>query len=139
MATRLRHKIGTGMATIVVLMALSASAWLAYASSAPNGIPSYQGGGNTTTTRPATTQTTAPQPTVTTAGPSTPTTRKHTATTVDVGGEDTTNTTAGTVATDPGDDDNLPFTGAQTAALAAFGLACVGAGAALLYRRRQRA
>jgi LPXTG-motif cell wall-anchored protein len=139
MATRLRHKISTGLATIVVIMALSTSAYLAYASSAPKGTPSYGGGTTTTTVSSDTTGHT----TVTTAGGNTQTTKKPTPTTKKttqstVAGQGTTNTTDGTVVTDPADDDNLPFTGAQTAALAVFGLTCVGAGAALVYRRRQQ-
>jgi LPXTG-motif cell wall-anchored protein len=140
MATRLRHKISSGVATSVVLIALSTSAWLAYASTAPNGTPSYPAGGVTTTTRPST-ATTGGSP-ATTVGGTTQTTKKPPTTTQPtdstVGGNDTTNTTDGTVATDPSDDDNLPFTGAQTGALALFGVACLAAGAALVYRRRQQ-
>jgi LPXTG-motif cell wall-anchored protein len=138
MASRLRHKFETGIAAGVVLMALVASAWLAYASSAPSGTPSYPGVTTTTKAVPPTT-----------AKPTAPTTKppRHTTTTVAVGGHGSSPTTdptvgppAGTVSPSSGDPGSLPFTGAQIAWLVLLGLLCVGLGAALVRRRqRQRA
>ncbi len=137
MATRLRYHIATGLAGIAVVIALTASAWLAYATTAPQGTPSYPG--VTTTTTPST-ATTAPHAT-------TPTTSHTPETTVAVGDQGSGNSppTTGTAmvsdnSSHNGDDGLLPFTGAATLGVALVALACIAGGLILASRRRaQRA
>ena len=83
MGARLRRSGKAGVVSMLVALALIGSAWLAYASSAPKGTPSYPPPSTTTTTvGRATTTTTAPKTTTTTAPKTTTTTVPKTTTTV---------------------------------------------------------
>jgi hypothetical protein len=71
MGARLRRTANATVTTLLVMFALVCSAWLAYASSAPNGTASYPP--PTTTTTVQTTTTSVPKTTTTTV-PTTTTT-----------------------------------------------------------------
>jgi hypothetical protein len=65
MGARLRRSGKAGVVSMLVALGLIASAWLAYASSAPNGTSSYPPPSTTTTTKAPTTTTTLPTTTTT--------------------------------------------------------------------------
>jgi hypothetical protein len=74
MGARLRRNGKAGVVSMLVALALVASAWLAYATTAPNGTPSYPGTTTTTAAPTTTTTTTITTTTTTTTVPATTTT-----------------------------------------------------------------
>ena len=153
MAARLTRGAKSALAAFAVAIALVASAWLATASTPPQG-GSYPGGTTTTTSTMSTTTTV--KATTTTTHPTTTTTVHATTTSTSVASlgssvpASTTSTTAakgavgvGDAAADPGSDSfaGLPFTGAQTLSLLMLAGCFVASGVVLVrgarhHRRR---